>query len=130
VVRKGGILLAYDQIDDLRIIKQAEAIADKIWSLAINWPPFVKDTIGKQLVRSADSIGANIAEGYGRYHRNDIIRFLFISRGSLQETKYWLSRILKRGLITESAHGEIINGLNNLAPQLNAFISAKRRLGL
>jgi four helix bundle protein len=120
--------MAYNQIEDLRILKVAEEIADRIWEMALKWPPMAKETIGKQLVRSVDSIGANIAEGYGRYHKNDIIRFLFISRGSLQETKYWLTRADRRKLITNDQFAGLMNGLNNLAPQLNAFISAKRRL--
>ena len=122
--------MAYDQIEDLRIIKLAEALADKVWDISTKWPYFAKDTVGKQLVRAADSIGANIAEGYGRHHTNDIIRFLFIARGSLQETKYWLRRAFIRGLIIETKYHEIVSCLNNLAPQLNSFISAKRKLGL
>ena len=58
--------MAYDQIEDLRILKLAENIADKIWNTSIKWPFFAKDTVGKQIVRAADSIGANISEGYGR----------------------------------------------------------------
>lgn len=120
--------MTYNQIEDLRILKLVEGIADRVWEMALKWPPMAKETIGKQLVRSVDSIGANIAEGYGRYHKNDIIRFLFISRGSLQETKYWLTRAAKRKLIADDQFAELMDGLNNLAPQLNAFIAAKRRL--
>lgn len=119
--------MAYDQIDDLRILQLAEAIADKIWALPIRWTFFAKDTVGKQIVRAADSIGANISEGYGRHHPNDIIRFLFFSRGSLQETKYWLKRAFSRNLIQEIEFNELITGLNNLAPQLNSYISSKRK---
>ena len=121
--------MAYDQIEDLRIVKLAEDLADKVWDIATKWPYFAKDTIGKQLVRAVDSIGANIAEGYGRHHTNDIIRFLFIARGSLQESKYWLRRAFVRKLIFGDKYQEIITCLNNLAPQLNSFISAKKKLG-
>ena len=119
--------MKYDQIEDLRIVKLAEEIADRIWGMVIKWPYFAKDTVGKQLVRAADSIGANISEGYGRHHKNDNLRFLFIARGSLQETKYWLKRALQRDLMTEAEFSKLINCLTNLAPQLNAFINAKRK---
>jgi len=120
--------MAYDQIEDLRIVKLAEEIADRIWDMAVKWAYFEKDTLGKQLVRAVDSIGANISEGYGRHHKNDIVRFLFISRGSLQETKYWLKRAFVRKLIREDEYKQLSINLNNLAPQLNAFINAKLRL--
>ena len=45
-----------------------------------------KNTVGKQIVRSADSIGANIAEGTGRHNFQDNQRFVKIARGSLNET--------------------------------------------
>lgn len=120
--------MGYDQLEDLRIVKLAEEIADRIWEVVIKWPYFAKDTVGKQLVRAVDSVGANISEGYGRHHKNDIIRFLFFSRGSLQETKFWLRRSIKRNLISQTLFNEFLANLNVLARQLNAFINAKRKL--
>ena len=120
--------MAYDQIEDLRIVRLAEEIADRVWDIVIIWPYFAKDTIGKQLVKAVDSIGANISEGYGRHHKNDIIRFLFFSRGSLQETKFWMRRAIKRNLISQTLFNEFLANLNVLARQLNAFISAKQKL--
>lgn len=120
--------MKYDQIEDLRIIKLAEEVADEVWGIVIRWPYFARDTVGKQLVRAVDSIGANISEGYGRHHKNDNLRFLFIARGSLQETKYWLRRATKRELISQALFNELLANLNVLARQLNAFISAKRKL--
>ncbi len=118
--------MGYDQLEDLRIVKLAEELEDRIWDIVMKWPYFAKDTLGKQVVRSADSIGANISEGYGWHHKNDIIRFLFYARGSLQETKFWLRRAVKRNLITLEVFAEFKKGLDALAPQLNAFIRAKR----
>ena len=63
---------------------------DEIWEIVKNWEYFAKDTLGKQIVRSADSIGANIAEGNGRYNSKDNQRFVKIARGSLYETIHWL----------------------------------------
>jgi four helix bundle protein len=47
----------------------------------------------KQILRSSTSIGANIAEGYGRYKGKEYARFLQIALGSAQETEYWLMLI-------------------------------------
>ena len=45
-----------------------------------------KRTVGYQIIRSADSIAANIAEGYGRYSPKDKANFYRYSRGSFEET--------------------------------------------
>ncbi|MHC5720069.1 MAG: four helix bundle protein, partial [Nostoc sp.] len=52
-----------NRIEDLEVYNLSEVFAEKVWLLVFKWDFFAKDTIGKQIVRSADSIGANIAEG-------------------------------------------------------------------
>ena len=54
-------------LEKLEVYSLAENFSDKIWIIVSKWDYFLKDTIGKQIVRSADSISANIAEGYGRF---------------------------------------------------------------
>lgn len=71
-------------LEKLEVYQLAELFSDKIWDLVSEWDYFKKDTIGKQIVRSADSISANIAEGYGRYYYKDSKLFYFYSRGSIQ----------------------------------------------
>ncbi|HCJ66345.1 MAG TPA: four helix bundle protein [Elusimicrobia bacterium] len=119
--------MAFERTEDLRIVREAEDIADKIWDEIINWNHFVKDTIGKQLVKSADSIGANIVESQGRFHPKDVTNFLYMSRGSLSEVKYWLRRSAKRQLLSKEKYEEFIDKIDNLAPQLNAFINVQKK---
>lgn len=57
------------KLEDLRVYKIAEELADRIWFICIKWGVFARATVGRQFVRAVDSIGANIAEGYGRYHK-------------------------------------------------------------
>jgi four helix bundle protein len=109
--------------DDLQVLKSAEAIADSIWKRAVQWDVFAKDVVGKQITRSADSIGANIAESFGRYNFGEKLQFLYYSRGSLFETKYWLNRTQIRGLMNPGEVQEYVDGLTSLARQLNAFAS-------
>jgi four helix bundle protein len=109
--------------EDLQVLKAAEAIADSIWKKVVEWDDFAKDVLGKQVTRSADSIGANIAESVGRYNFGEKLQFLYYSRGSLFETKYWLNRIKERGLMKQSEVQEYIEGLITLARQLNSFTS-------
>jgi four helix bundle protein len=77
-------------LEKLDVYNEAEFFSDKIWKIVESWYYFKKDTIGKQLVRAADSISANIAEGYGRYYYKKSKQFYFYARGSIQETKSWL----------------------------------------
>jgi len=109
--------------EDLRVLKSAEEIADSIWKRVVQWDEFAKDVVGKQMARSADSIGANIAESLGRYNFGEKLQFLYYSRGSLFETKYWLNRTQVRGLMTTNEVREYIDGLTTLARQLNTFTS-------
>lgn len=109
------------KFDELRVMKTAENIADDIWKQVLLWSSFEKSTVGKQLTRAADSIGANIAEAYGRFHYGEKLQFLYFARGSLFETKYWVNRTAVRKLLPQLQTEKYANELSQLARQLNAF---------
>ena len=75
--------------ENLRVYQLAEELADRVWEIVLGWNIFARDTVGKQLVKAAASIGANIAEGTGRGTFVDNRRFVRIARGSLNETQNW-----------------------------------------
>ena len=108
--------------EDLRILKSAEKISDEIWQEVSEWSGFAKNTIGGQLVRAVDSIGANIAEGTGRGTKPDTRRFARIARGSLNETQHWLRRAYRRNLLTKQDTDLLKPIIDELAPRLNAYI--------
>jgi four helix bundle protein len=110
--------------ENLRVYQLSEEIADVIWEIVSRWDGFNRDTVGKQIVRSADSIGANIAEGTGRYGLQDNKRFGYISRGSLNETKHWFRRAFKRNLLSASEIDKLKPLIEELAPKLNAYINS------
>nr|HRD19349.1 four helix bundle protein [Candidatus Neomarinimicrobiota bacterium] len=56
------------KLEELRVYQLAMEIGDLVWAIVQKWDYFPKDTLGKQLVRSADSITANLSEGFGRYY--------------------------------------------------------------
>ena len=69
--------------ENLQVYQLAEQMSDLAWKVVQRWEYLEKDTIGKQLIRAADSVGANIAEGSGRGSLKDNMRFAKIARGSL-----------------------------------------------
>lgn len=118
--------MAYQDIEESRFYQRAENIGDQIWDLVIGWEPFSRDTVGNQLTRAADSIGANIAESASRYSPGDAIRFLHFARGSLRETRFWLKRANKRQLITNDKCNHLFAELNTLSLELNNYIKYQR----
>ena len=114
--------MAKVNFENLRIYQLSEKLADRVWESVLRWDSLAKDTVGKQLVRAADSIGANIAEGSGRGSSQDYRRFLRISRGSLYETLHWLRRAYKRKLLTAKQTSELRSIITELSPTLNAYL--------
>src|SRR5437867_13359638 len=112
--------------EKLRVYQLAEELADEIWKLTRLLEPFAKDTIGKQIVRASDSIGANIAEGVGRGSFQDNRRFVRNARGSLYETKHWLRRAYSRGLLTDSQVERIRPLIDELNPQAQCLSKFNR----
>ena len=108
-------------LDDLEVLQLAEEISDEIWRMVSRWDSFAKNTVGSQIIRSADSIGANIAEAYGRFHYGEKLQFLYYARGSVFETKYWINRGAKRNLIQPQIAGTVAEKLAETARQINAF---------
>jgi four helix bundle protein len=101
-------------------------VADWIWERVSQWDKLAKDTIGTQLIRAADSVGANLVEGDGRYGKGDGLHFFVIARASARETRYWIERSNKRGLISSTEAQEQIVALANATKQLNGLINYRR----
>jgi four helix bundle protein len=116
--------MATRRFQELQVYQLSERLADEIWKIVEGWIFFAKDTIGKQIVRSADSIGANIAEGIGRGSFQENRRFIKIARGSLNETQHWLIRAYTRKLLTIEQINAIKQIINELAPKLNSYLNS------
>jgi len=111
-------------MEDIRVLKSAEQIADAIYKVAVQWDEFAQDVVGKQIARAADSIGANIAESFGRFHFGEKIQFLYYARGSVFETKYWLNRAAVRDLMSSADSQYYVTRLTDIARQLNLYVSS------
>jgi len=124
-----GVKTGTGDFTELRVYHLAETLADEIWDLVSHWARFAQNTVGVQVVRSADSIGANIAEGSGRGSFQDNRRFVRIARGSMKETQHFLRRAYRRKLLTSEEVDRIKPIVDELAPKLNAYLKSIGRTG-
>lgn len=112
------------KLEELEIYRLSMEISDEIWDMVNRWEYFEKNGIGRQLTNAADSISANISEGFGRLSPKDNRKFCLIARGSLYETTTWLEKAKNRKLITDEFAESILKELNNLKVKLWNYIQA------
>ena len=112
------------KLEDLEVYHMAMDIGERIWEQVIDWDFFAKDTVGKQLVKAADSIASNISEGYGRYHYKENRQFCYYSRGSAFETTTWITKAQNRKLISRSESEKLKKDLNTFTAKLNRYINS------
>ena len=112
------------KLEELNVYKLSMEMAERIWEIVVKWDYFQKDTMGKQLVRAADSIAANLSEGFGRYHYKENTNFSYYSRGSLFETKTWLTKAHNRNLIPDESFESFNTEIDNIGIKLNNYIKS------
>lgn len=110
-------------LSNLEVYKIARELSLEAWIFYSKLEKTDQFNIGKQFLTSTDSIGANIAEGFGRYHYKDSLKFYYNARGSLFEVKHWIYLLYSRKLISQSDYEEFSLVLNKLGIKLNNFIS-------
>jgi four helix bundle protein len=112
------------KLEELNVYQLSMTIAEEIWNIVMKWDYFTKDTLGKQLVRAADSIAANLSEGFGRFFYKEERQFCYYSRGSLYETKTWLTKASNRGFINNDDFERFKKEINNIGVKLNNYIKS------
>jgi len=111
------------KLEDMEIYNISMEIGYEIWFSVVEWENLAKFSIGQQIIRSADSIAANIAEGYGRYHFKDRKNFMFYARGSHYETITWLTKARNRKIISNEFYEGIIAKMEKLGVKMNNYIN-------
>jgi len=115
------------EIYEMDVYRLAEQLSDMIWHDYDAWPQKVQRTMGYQAIDAVDSIAANIAEGYGRFHISERKLFYRYARGSFEETKAWLRKLIRREVIASPQRiAEYKVVIDELGPKLNAFIRATK----
>jgi len=110
------------KLEDFKVYNLSMDLGEEVYSIVIKWSYFDKDTAGKQLVRAVDSIAANLSEGMGSYHYKERKNFSYYSRGSLFETKTWLTKANRRNLISDVIFKELIQNIEIIGIKLNNYI--------
>jgi four helix bundle protein len=128
VIMEGFGLLINKTMDLNRfhLIPISNQVSDIIWTEVEKWDKFNRWTIGTQLVRSADSVSANLSEAYGRYSRGERKLFAMYARGSLCETINWIQTAIRRGLIDADTGKAIDKALIDISFKLNGYIRSLR----
>jgi len=113
----------YIKLEDLEVYKLARELSKIGWEIynELSWQD--KKIMGDQFITSTDSFGANIAEGYSRYHYLDKIKFFYNSRASLSESIHWLTLLKQRGKITDKQYTAFLTIANQASLKLQNFIA-------
>ncbi|TAL61506.1 MAG: four helix bundle protein [Bacteroidetes bacterium] len=112
------------------ILEELEVYYLAIENSRLSWEIYNKlrkdqqNSQGKQFLEAADSVGANIAEGYGRFHYKDSLKFYYNSRGSLFETKHWNTLLIQRDLITNDTFNKMKDLIEKDQLTLDYFINS------
>jgi len=111
-------------LEELEVYQIALKISDLAWDIYQTLPKEFRFTTNQQFLDSADSIGANIAEGYGRFHYKDSLKFYYNARGSLFEADYWLGRLNKRKFVEKKLYTDLQSLIDTEKLKLNNFINS------
>ena len=112
------------KLEELELYQLAMNAAEEVWNIVMKWNYFEKVTIGRQLIKAADSIAANLSEGFGRFFYKENKQFCYYSRGSLFETRTWLAKANNRTLIGEEQFGKFNDDLDLIGKKLNGYINS------
>lgn len=111
-------------LEDFKTYNKAMDLGESVRAMVAAWSYLKKYAIGKQLVRACDSIAANLSEGLGRYHSNEVRNFTHDARGFAFETKTWLTKAASRNLIATETRAELIRKIDEIGRMINGYIQS------
>lgn len=114
-------------IEKTRVYEMAREVSNRIYQEVAGWPAFPKQALGLQLVRSADSIGANLVEGDGRSYDLDSARFFDYAGGSCREAKHWITIAGDRNFIGEELRDEWLAAMDEIGKMVAGLMAYRRK---
>jgi len=112
-----------DKFQDLKVFAEAHNLVISVYKLTMNFPSSENFGLTSQVRRSAISTVANIVEGNARNYRKEFVQFLYISNGSLEETKYHLFLAHDLGYINTTDYTYIHTQAEIVGKMINGLIS-------
>jgi four helix bundle protein len=112
---------------NLEIWKEANDLCVEIYKITEEFPKSERFGIIDQIRRASSSVGANIAEGFGRYHYKDKIKFYYNARGSVCEVQNFLFLSQELKYVDKKTARDIFRKYENLNKRINQFIKAVYR---
>ncbi|HLG34951.1 MAG TPA: four helix bundle protein [Bacteroidia bacterium] len=110
------------KLNDITAYKRSFHLSNYIWDVVIGWNNFSRNTVGEQFASAADSISANIAEGFGRYFKKDKIKFYYYSAASVKECFDWNEKSKVRKLLGKKEYEHIFKEISELPKEINQLI--------
>lgn len=114
------------KLEDLETYKLAREVSGDAWEIYKDFPWETRKIIGDQFITAIDSIGANIAEGCGRFHFLDRNKFNYNARGSLIESIHWVELLVERKIIKKEKGDALRDKIEALHHKLNNYINATK----
>jgi len=115
--------MATMKLKELTAYSVAVELSVFVWKIVNAWDWFNKKTLGSQWVEATDSISANIAERFGRFHKKDKVKFYYNARATVYESINWKDKASERKLISEKENNFISDHLDKLPKEINNLIS-------
>ncbi|MFZ7121273.1 MAG: four helix bundle protein [Eubacteriaceae bacterium] len=113
--------------ENLKVWQKSKAFIIKIYKALSLFPVDEKYSMVDQIKRCSNSICANIAEGTGKNTDKDLINYLYIARGSLNETKSFLIVANELGFLNDESFVELYYNANEIGKMLNGLINSLKK---
>jgi len=113
--------------EQLEVFQKSHTLVLEIYNITDSFPSHEKFRIVDQMIRSAYSVPSNIVEGNSKNTTKEYLNFLYISRGSIHELKYFL--LLSRDLsyISDKVYQKLLSECDAVGKMLNAMINSLKR---
>jgi len=115
--------MTIQRFEELDVWKNARNLSVKIRDLSLSTALAKDYSLKDQILRSSGSVMDNIAEGFERDGKKEFIQFLYITKGSLGETRSQIHRCFDTSYITEGQYNELIDDCLNLSAKIKKFIN-------
>ena len=111
-----------NRLEKLDVWQLSHRLVLKVYKATNNFPNEEKFRLGDQIRRSASSIPTNIVEDNSKAHKKEYVQFLYLAKGSLEETKYHLLLSKDLGYLSVSLYEELQEDCNKIGRMISGLI--------